>query len=250
MTATPLHGLAAIDLADLHPSPANPRDQLEDIDGLAISIREQGLIQPLVVQKIPGQPGYQIVAGHRRHAALQRLGQPKALCVIRKDMLPDEELLAMLVENGQRSGLDPIEEARAYRRLKNEGGLTVAEIATKVGRGTATVTNRLALLTLPIEEQEEIRAGHSTLSRAATLVRSAREAERRREKPEARPIGRPKGAKTRPHFGDTHPLAKTARAACSCIGRPKVAGGVACGPCWEQTIREHQVAIERAQEAS
>lgn len=245
MTTTALTGLAAISLDDLHPSPNNPRERLDEIDEPAVSIREQGLIQPLVVQRIPGQDGYQIVAGHRRHAAVKRLDWSTVPCIIRRDMLPDEELLAMLVENGQRAGLDPIEEARALNRLAQAGN-SPAEIARKVGRSPGYVNGRLMLLKLPAAEQEQVRAGHYTLTHATGLVRAGRQAERLRENPVARPVGRPKGAKTKPYFGDAHPLATAARAACSCIGRPKIVGGVACGPCWDAVIRadERQTRVD------
>lgn len=244
MTSTPLGGFLAIPVADIHPSPDNPRDHLYDIDELAMSIQANGLIQPLIVQQVPGQRGYRIVAGHRRHAAVQRLGWAKAPCVVRRDMLPDEELLAMLVENGQRSGLDPIEEARALKRLV-DSGKTVADVGKQIGRPGSYVSGRLLLLSLPIAEQEEVRAGHYTLTHAKNLIRDIREAERRRANPVARPVGRPKGATTKPYFGDTHPLAKTARARCSCRAKPKV-GGVACGQCWEAVIREDALATREA----
>jgi ParB family chromosome partitioning protein len=244
MTARALHGMAAIDLTDIRPSPANPRERLTDIDELAQSIREVGLIQPLVVQKVPGYSGFQIVAGHRRHAAAKALGLASVPCVIRRDMLPDEELLAILVENGQRADLDPIEEARALRTLRS-GGLTIAEVARKIGRSVGYVDSRLMLLKLPLEDA--VRAGHYTLGHARKLVRTERAAERQRVQPTARPIGRPKGARTRPYFGDHHPLAKAARARCSHRGTPKVAG-VACGECWESVIRadERQALGSRA----
>lgn len=233
--AQPLAGLAAIPIGLIRRSPNNPREHYADIDELAASIREGGLIQPIVVQQVPGHPGYQIVAGHRRHAAVIQLGWGKVPCLIRRDMLPDEELLAMLVENGQRANLDPIEEARALSRLK-QFGMTEAEIARKVGRSMATVRARLMLLQLPVKEQEAVRDGHYTLTHAEGLVRAEREAKRRRDNPVARPVGRPKGAKTKPHFGDTHPLANAVRVACKCRTVPKV-GGVGCGPCWEAAIR-------------
>jgi ParB family chromosome partitioning protein len=229
----PLGGLVALPVADVRPSPNNPREHLEDIDGLALSIREAGLIQPVIVQQIPGQRGFQLVAGHRRHAAVRKLGWPKIPAIIRRDMLPDEELLAMLVENGQRASLDPIEEARALKRLELQG-LTHAEIGQKIGRSNGYVGSRLMLLTLPPAEQEELRAGHYTVTYATDLVRDRRQAERQAHNPVARPIGRPKGAKTRPHFGDTHPLAKAARARCGHRRGTPMVGGVACGPCWEQ----------------
>jgi ParB family transcriptional regulator, chromosome partitioning protein len=236
MTATPLAGFVAIPIADVHPSPNNPREHLHDIAELAASIAADGLVQPIIVQKLLGGNGYQIIAGHRRLEACARLGWAKVPCIIRRDLLPDEELVAILVENGQRSGLDPIEEARALKRLV-DSGRSAADVGKRIGRPGSYVSGRLLLLSLPLAEQEEVRAGHYTLSHAKNLVRDAREAERRRANPVARPVGRPKGATTRPYFGDTHPLAKTARGRCSCKAKPKV-GGVACGQCWEAVIRE------------
>lgn len=244
MTTTPLGGSLAILVADIRPSPDNPREHLHDIDELAMSIQANGLIQPLIVQQIPGQPGYRIVAGHRRHAAVQRLGWAKAPCVVRRDMLPDEELLAMLVENGQRAGLDPIEEARALRRLVR-AGKSAADVGKQIGRPGSYVSGRLMLLDLPEAEQEEVRAGHYTITHARHLVRNARETERRKVNPVARPVGRPKGATTKPYFGDTHPLASTVRARCDHRGTPKIAG-TGCGPCWEAVIREDALAGQEA----
>lgn len=244
MNTTPLQGLAAVDLADLRPSPNNPRVRMTDLEDLARSITEQGLIQPLVVQRIPGIDGYQVVAGHRRLAAVKNLGWGKVACIIRRDLLPDEELLAMLVENGQRAGLDPIEEAHALRRLV-DAGKSEAQVGAAVGRHANWVRGRLMLLRLPFEEQEAVRAGHYTLSHATGLVRAENRRQRLAAKPTTRPVGRPKGVKTRPYFGDDHPLARAARARCGHRGSPKVAG-VACGDCWEATIR----ADERERAAS
>lgn len=240
MSARPIGGLAAVDIASIHPSPNNIRQTLTGIEELAQSIRETGLIQPLVVQQIPGHDGFQIVAGHRRFAAVRLLDWKTCPCIIRRDMLPDEELLAMLVENGQRAELDPIEEARALKSLLS-AGVTQADVARKIGRSVPYVSSRLMLLRLPAEEQDALRAGHYTLSHATGLVRAERSAQRLREQPTARPVGRPKGATTRPYFGDTHPLAKAARMRCDHRGVPKIAR-VACGECWEAVIRadEHQ----------
>lgn len=153
---TALNGLAAIPVAELRPSPNNPRERMTGIDELALSIRENGLIQPIIVQRIPGERGFQIIAGHRRFAAALRLGLATVLCVIRRDMLPDEELLAMLVENGQRAGLDPIEEARALNKLKNKMGISEAEVARRIGRPASHVAGRIMLLALPVANQEEV----------------------------------------------------------------------------------------------
>jgi ParB family chromosome partitioning protein len=233
VSAKALGGFVAISLDEIRPSPNNPRERLAEIDDLAKSIRESGLIQPIVVQRVPGVDGYQIIAGHRRFMAVQNLGWVTCPCVVRRDMLPDEELLAMLVENGQRADLDPIEEARAFRRLM-ASGLTKADVARRVGRSPVTVSGRLTLLSLPQAEQERIRAGHLPVSRALASATAERQQERLRQA--GRPAGRPKGSATKPYFGAQHPHAKVAAALCEHRGRPKV-GGIACGECWESVIR-------------
>lgn len=226
--ARAIRGLAMIPLTELRPSPNNPRERMTDIDELAQSIYEQGLIQPLVVQKVPGVDGFQVVAGHRRLEAAKRIRLAEVPCVIRKDMLPDEELLAMLVENGQRAGLDPIEEARALKRLVSSG-MTQADVARKVGRSTATVSNRLLLLSLPVEEQEQIRAGAITTQAGQQL---ARVESGRMRKPTRKPAH---------HLSLEHPMGKRARARCQRLGHKSKGvasvGGIACGDCWETVIR-------------
>lgn len=228
--STQLAGFVAIELPSLHPSPNNIRDRLEGIEELAVSIRENGLIQPLVVQRIPGRDGYQVVAGHRRLAAVRRLDWAKAPCIVRRDMLPDEELLAMLVENGQRAGLDPIEEARALNKLK-AGGMSDSEIARKIGRSQPLVSGRLSLLALPVEAQEELRAGFGTLGGAIARARE----ESGRVRPGA------KGKKAAAHLATHHPLATRAANRCRAKkhkrGGSASVGGVACGECWESVIR-------------
>lgn len=231
--AQALHGLAAIPVEQIHHSPDNPRENLTGIEDLALSIRETGLIQPIVVQKVPGRDGYQIVAGHRRHAAVRKLGWAKVPALIRRDMFPDEELLAMIVENGQRADLDPIEEARAYQRLL-QMGLSQADVARRVGRHVNTIRARLALLQLSPAEQEEIRVGALTVAHA--LGRASAERQQERLRAGGRGRGRPKGVKTKPYFGDTHTLAADVGARCDHRGRPKL-GGIGCGQCWEASIR-------------
>lgn len=226
----PLQGFVMVALNDLHPSPANPRDRLTGIDDLAASIREVGLIQPIIAQRIPGHDGLQIVAGHRRHAAARRAGLTEVACIVRRDLLPDEELLTMLVENGQRAGLDPIEEARALRKLKS-WGMSDAEVGRKVGRSQVYVGTRLALLSLPLEEQEQVRAGTTTLTAASAKARI----DSGRTRPTA------KGKKSAQHLDLNHELGTRARARCQRLGHKSKGaasvGGIACGECWESVIR-------------
>lgn len=221
--------LVNVRVADIHTDPNNPREHLDDIEELADTIRSMGLLQPIVVRR-EGQR-LVVVAGHRRLAAIRRLKWTDVDVLVRNQMRPDAVLAAMLIENGQRKDLDPIEEARGYRQLA-QMGLTHTEIAIRVGRSTATVATRLALLDLPPDEQEDIRAGALTLNYVQN--RAAHQRQQARLRAGGRAAGRPQGAKTKPYFGDTHPLARAAR--CDHRGKPKI-GGVGCGECWEQAIR-------------
>lgn len=224
-----LKGLVALDVNQVKPSPNNPREHLTGIDELASSIREVGLIQPIVVQRIPAG-GFQIVAGHRRYAAVRKLGWKQIPSLVRRDMLPDEELLAMLVENGQRAGLDPIEEARALNKLRT-AGISTVEIARKIGRSQPYVSARLSLLLMTIEEQEELRHGLVGITAAVEKARTDAGKVRRRRKPNS----------TTTYLGPVHPVAGRAKARCQRMhaknGRIKGVGGVACGECWETVIR-------------
>lgn len=237
-----LGGLAAIPLEQIHPSPENPRQRLTEIDELAVSIRENGLIQPLVVQRILGTDGYRVVAGHRRLAAVKRLGWVKAPCIIRRDMLPDEELLAMLVENGQRAGLDPIEEARAFKRLEAQG-MTHADIGRKIGRPQNYVSNRLVLIALPVQEQEELRAKQITVTAATAKARVD----------SGRTRAAAKGKRSAQYLSVHHPLGARARARCQRLGHKSrgsaSVGGVACGECWESVIRADERESQHTQSA-
>lgn len=223
-------GLFDVALSDLQPSPANPRERMTDIAELAASMREVGLIQPIVAQQLD-DGSLQILAGHRRHAAALMLGWTKVPCLIRKAMLPDTELVTMLIENGQRAGLDPIEEARALNHLKVTTGLSDLQLAKRVGRSQQLVSSRLALLGLPYEQQEAIRSGLMSLTEGVARGR----VDSGRIRPGA--VGRTSPAQLSTH----HPLAPAAKARCLRLkhsrGRGTGVGGIACGECWESVIR-------------
>jgi ParB family transcriptional regulator, chromosome partitioning protein len=224
-TETTSLGLMVMPLADIDPDPDNPRDALSDIDDLARSIREQGLIQPLIVRRTESGR-LVIVAGHRRHAALLHMGRTRAEVIVRREMAADDVLAKQLIENGQRAGLDPIEEARALARLKHLGNLNDLELAQRVGRSQPTVSSRLALLTLPVEEQEAVRAGQLKIGAA---VRTARI-----------DSGKARGSKSGAwHLGPDHALSRHAASRCRRLAHKtgRSVGGVACGECWESVIR-------------
>lgn len=213
--------------------PGNVRDDIGDLTDLARSIREHGILQPLTVTEHP-DGGYLLIAGHRRLGAALLAGLTNVPVVIRHGVDEATQLVLMLVENCQRRDLNAIEKAEAYGALANRG-LNQMEIARRVGVSPATVSHYLTLLELPEHERVELREGRIHLSDAMAMLRNQR-AEARPYRPNTGQIGRPKGRKTTPYFGDTHPLARTVRALCDHRGRPKV-GGVGCGHCWEHAIR-------------
>jgi ParB/RepB/Spo0J family partition protein len=169
--------------AELVPSPDNLRTELlVDIDDLAASIAEQGLLQPLVITMVTseataGRPEPWIVAGHRRHAAIGMLIKagkwPKTRtipCVVTNVPLADDErTVAMLVENLQRVDLDPIEEGHGYQRLV-QAGWKQARIATATGRHQNRISERIRLLRLPAQWWKKISDGTLTLQYAAKLA--------------------------------------------------------------------------------
>jgi ParB family chromosome partitioning protein len=157
-------------LASLHPNRFQPRSHFDDaaIEDLASSIRAQGIIQPLVVT--PEGDGYAIVAGERRWRAARKAGLDSVPVVIRQ-VTDDRELLELaLVENLQRSDLNPIEEAEAYAALQEKFGLSQEAVATRVGKARPTVTNALRLLRLPDEVLDLLREGRLTAGQARPLL--------------------------------------------------------------------------------
>lgn len=149
-----------------------PRRTFDDeaLDELAQSIREQGVIQPLVVRRV--DDGYEIIAGERRWRAAQRAGLHDVPVVI-KDVSPDRAFEMALVENLQREDLNPLERAEAYRRLVEEHGLKQEQLAKRVGKGRSTIANSMRLLALPenvrlLLDSGELSEGHA---RALLTVR-------------------------------------------------------------------------------
>ncbi len=161
--------LVEVDIDQLYPNPDQPRlkfDQ-ESLEELAASIRETGLIQPLVA--VPEEQGYRIIVGERRWRAAQLIGLKKVPVLIRR--LPrDKQIEISLVENLQRENLNPIEVARVYQRMAEEFGLTHEEIAVRVGKDRTSVTNHLRLLELPADIQELLAAGKLSMGHGRALA--------------------------------------------------------------------------------
>jgi ParB family chromosome partitioning protein len=161
-------GLQEIELDRISPNPEQPRQRIDSaaLDELASSIRQHGLLQPLVVTR--AGMGYTIVAGERRWRAARAAGLD-TVPVIVKETSPEGVLELALVENLQRADLTPLEEAGAYQVLA-ERGLTQDQIATRVGRSRAAVANRLRLLALPPSARELLVEGSLTEGHARALL--------------------------------------------------------------------------------
>lgn len=160
---------AEIDIDLLRPNPDQPRTKFtrESLEELAASIRETGVIQPLVV--VPEEDHYRIIVGERRWRAAQIAGLKKIPALIRH--LPREKQLEMsLIENLQREDLNPLEIARVYKRLAEELGLTHEEIATRVGKDRSSVTNHLRLLSLPSKIQDYLAENKISMGHARALA--------------------------------------------------------------------------------
>ena len=158
-----------VDVERITPSPFQPRRSFDQakIDELAASIRNQGIIQPLVVR--PRGDGFELIAGERRWRAAMKTGLARVPVVIR-DASDHEALELALVENLQREDLNPIEEASGYRRLQEEFHWNQEEMAEKVGKSRPAIANSLRLLTLPAEIQQEVANGRLPAGQARALL--------------------------------------------------------------------------------
>lgn len=151
------------------PNPYQPRMAIDDaeLEELTESIRTHGVLQPILVRPYDG--GYQLVAGERRLRAARKLGLTSIPAVV-KDCSDRQMLEFALIENLQRSSINPIEAATAYRRLVEEFTLTHDEVAERIGRSRAAVTNTLRLLELPKQVQDKLAAGHLTEGHGRALL--------------------------------------------------------------------------------
>jgi ParB family chromosome partitioning protein len=164
-------GVRQLRLFELHPSAVQPRTRFEetDLEQLADSIREQGIVQPLIVTPDP-KGGFIIVAGERRWRAARRAGLESVPAVVR-EVRDERHLLELaLVENLQRADLNALEEAEAYHALHQDFGLSQEDIAQRVGKGRPTVANSLRLLKLSPGVREYLRRGELTAGQARPLL--------------------------------------------------------------------------------
>jgi ParB family chromosome partitioning protein len=207
----------------------NPRGTLREIEELAASIVEVGLLEPPLGRVEGGR--IVLVTGHRRLAAMKFLHKRRMPVQILRDLSPGDVLLAQLIGDDQRSRLDPVEEAKAIRRLMDTRGYTLDQVAARLGRSRSTISERIALLELDDTTQARVRAGELPLTQAVDAVRSTR-----------RIPGQRRPARTY-YFGAQHPQSEPAGQKCRRArhdSHSRLAGGIACGPCWESAIRDDE----------
>jgi ParB family chromosome partitioning protein len=163
-----------IDPAVIERNPRQPRQVFDEeaLTELVHSIREFGLMQPIVVRSIPGQPGgprYQLVMGERRWRAAQQAGLATIPAIVR-ETADDSMLRDALLENIHRAQLNPLEEAAAYQQLLDEFEVTHDELAARIGRSRPLITNMIRLLRLPIAVQRRVAAGVLSAGHARALL--------------------------------------------------------------------------------
>ena len=167
-----------IEIDKISPNPYQPRKDFdeESLKELAASIRELGIIQPLIVSKIEKETAtgatveYQLIAGERRLKAAKIAGLERVPVIVKRINQAAEQMEMAIVENIQREDLNPVETARAYARLSDEFGLTQREIAVKLGKSRETIANTLRLLNLPTEIQDSVAEGKINESQARLLL--------------------------------------------------------------------------------
>ncbi len=164
-----IDGLSRININDIKPNENQPRKTFdpEKIEDLANSIKEHGVIQPLVVRKV--ENGYEIVAGERRWRAAREAGLTEVPCVVR-ELTDEQNMLFAIIENMQREDLNPIEEAEGLQRMITNFGMTQSEISKSVGKSRPYITNSLRLLKLPEEIKDMMVDGSLTTGHGRALI--------------------------------------------------------------------------------
>jgi len=162
-------GIHELELDKIVPNEYQPRKVFDDVKlkELAASIREQGVIQPVIVHRVAG--GYELIAGERRWRASRHAGL-KTIPALVKEATKRELLEMALIENIQREDLNPLEAAEAYKRLQDEFHLTQEDLAKRVGKERSTITNFLRILGLSKEIKQDIAAGNLSMGHAKAIL--------------------------------------------------------------------------------
>lgn len=175
LVAVPGARLASISPSDIVPNPQQPRHEFrqEELDELIISVREFGVLQPIVVRPrpgaAPGEPQYELIMGERRLRASKAAGLEAIPAVVRNTD-DDAMLRDALLENLHRAELNPLEEASAYKQLLEDFGITQEQLAEKIGRSRPQITNTLRLLKLPTPVQRKVAAGVLSAGHARAIL--------------------------------------------------------------------------------
>lgn len=175
LASVPGARLANLSPADIIPNAAQPREVFaqEELDELIHSIREVGVLQPIVVRPIdgakPGQPQYELVMGERRLRASKHLGLDSIPAVV-KNTADEAMLRDALLENLHRANLNPLEEASAYQQLLADFGITQDELANRIGRSRPQITNTIRLLRLPETVQRRVASGVLSAGHARAIL--------------------------------------------------------------------------------
>jgi ParB family chromosome partitioning protein len=170
-TSLPTSGIIQIPVGQIEPNPRQPRAKIseEALGELTASIREHGIIQPVIVHRGRDAEKYYLIAGERRWRAA-RLAGLQSIPAMVKEATEQQKILWALIENVQRTDLSPLEAAEAYRQLNEDFGLSHAEIAIRVGKSRATITNTLRLFKLPLVAQQTLAKGQITEGHARALL--------------------------------------------------------------------------------
>lgn len=165
-------------LSNIEPDPRQPREAMGDLDELAASVREKGVLEPILVRRNPdGRPAYRIISGERRYRAALEAGLYE-VPAIEMDVSEEEALEIALIENLQRKDLTPFEEAEGYRALAENHGYTHEEVAKAVGKSRSAVTESLAILQMPPRVRDTVQAlGVTTKSVLLEVLKAPSEAE-------------------------------------------------------------------------
>lgn len=174
LLAVPGARLANLSPADIAPNAQQPRKEFvkEELDELVVSIREIGVLQPIVVRPIPGateQPHFELIMGERRLRATKELGLATIPAVI-KNTADEDMLRDALLENLHRANLNALEEASAYQQLLADFGITQDQLAARIGRSRPQITNTLRLLKLPATVQRRVAAGVLSAGHARAIL--------------------------------------------------------------------------------
>jgi ParB family transcriptional regulator, chromosome partitioning protein len=163
-------GMREVEIDRIQPNPEQPRQRFEKsaLEDLSNSIKEHGIIQPLVVAAV-GDNQFRIIVGERRWRAAQMAGLER-VPVIEKDAADRQSLELALIENVQRADLNPLEEAQAYQRLVQDFGLTQAQVGQQVGKSRVTIANTLRLLLLPESVKRAVAEGRISEGHARALL--------------------------------------------------------------------------------